>query len=119
MEAKLIINGTDFSRYIVEGGLKFSPVYRQSRDVVVLDGTMYRAQVKKWQIDVTLVELRDQTLALLQAALGTNPATVQCTPPDGITITHSFYVTDISTEAKTVRGGNTYYAAPSFTLEEQ
>lgn len=119
MEAKLIINNVDFSPWIVEGGLQYAKTYRQARDVVTLDGTLYRAQVIKRSIGVSLVELRGTTLATLKAAL-TSPATVQFTDPDTETLlTAVFYVSDPSEEAKTVVGGNTYYSGVSFNLEER
>lgn len=119
MEAKLIINNVDFSPWIIEGGLQHSKTYRQARDVVTLDGTLYRAQVVKRTIGVSLVEMRGTTLATLKAAL-VNPATVQFTDPDtGNLLTAVFYVSDPSEEAKTVTGGNTYYSGASFTLEER
>ena len=118
MEAKLIINNVDFSGWIVEDGLSYSEIYRQGRDVTVLDGTLYRSQIKKCGIDVELVEMRSSTLAVLKQALIMSPATVQFTAPTGDTLTRSMYISDQSEGVKTVRGGNTYYSGISFALEE-
>lgn len=118
MEAKLIINNVDFSGWIVEDGLSYSEIYRQGRDVTVLDGTLYRSQIKKYGIDVDLVEMRSSTLAVLKQALIQSPATVQFTAPTGDTLTRSMYISDQSEGVKTVRGGNTYYSGISFALEE-
>ena len=59
MEAKLIINSVDFSPWVAENGIKYGEVYRNSRSVVTLDGTLYQTQVTKHSLDVALVELRD------------------------------------------------------------
>lgn len=119
METKLIINGTDFSPWVKEDGIKYGATYRQSRDVVVLSGTLYRAQIEKYTLSVSLVELRDNTMATLKAAMLTNPATVQFTTPSGETLTRSCYLSDPSEGAKTVKGGNTYYSGVSFAVEER
>ena len=119
MEAKLIINGTDFSPWVAEDGIKYGATYRQSRDVVVLSGTLYRAQIEKYTLSVSLVELRDNTMATLKAAMLTNPATVQFTTPSGETLTRTCYLSDPSEGARTVKGGNTYYSGVGFTVEER
>ena len=119
MEAKLINNGVDFSPWVAEDGIGYGVEYRQGRDVVVLNGTLYRAQIEKYTLDVSLVELRDNTMVTLKLAMLTNPATVQFTTPSGETLTRSCYLSDPSEGAKTVKGGNTYYSGVSFTVEER
>ena len=69
------------------------------------------------QYEVQLVELRDNTLATLTAALS-SPATVLFTDNQGNDLSRTMYVTGPTEPAKTVRGGNTYYSGVSFTLEE-
>lgn len=118
MEAKLIINSVDFSPWVAENGIKYGEVYRNSRSVVTLDGTLYQTQVTKHSLDVALVELRDGTMAALKAAM-TSPASVQFTTPAGESLTRTCYLTGQTEGAKTVRGGNTYYSGVSFTVEEK
>lgn len=118
MQAVLTINNVDFAPWVAEDGLEYSEDYRQSRDVVTLDGNLYRSQIAKTTIDVELVEIRDSTLAKLALAL-TSPATVQYSTRSGSTASRTFYVSDVSYGAKTVRGGNTYYSGVGFTLEER
>ena len=118
MQTVLTINGVDFAPWLIEDGLEYSEDYRQSRDVVTLDGNLYRSQITKITLDVELVEIRDSTLATLETAL-TSPASVQYSTRDGTTVSRTCYVSDISYTAKTVRGGNTYYSGVSFTLEER
>lgn len=119
MEAKLKVNGVDFSRWIKVEGLQFERVSRQSRDVTTMDGTLYRTEITKQAISVELVEMRDNTLALLKTGLLTSPATVEATDDNGQTVTGTYYVSGPSYTAKTVRGGNTYFSGVSFELEEQ
>ena len=118
MQAILKINGIDFSHWIKEDGLQYGESYRQEREVVTLDGIMHRNRIKKMTISVELVELRDKTLQMLKGAL-LDLSEVEATNTEGVSITGSFYITDFSTSAKTVRGGNTYYSGTSFELEAQ
>ena len=39
MQIKLTINGVDFAPWVAEGGMSYSPIVRQSRSIVVLNGT--------------------------------------------------------------------------------
>ena len=117
MQIKLTINGVDFAPWVAEGGMSYSPVVRQSRSVVVLNGTEYRTDVRKHGWTVQLVELRDDTLATLSAAV-TSPATVLFTAAAGSDLSRTMYVTGPTYTAKTVRGGHTYYSGASLTLEE-
>lgn len=117
MQIKLTINGVDFAPWVAENGLTRSPLVRQSRSIVVLNGTEYRTDVRKHSLEVQLVELRDNTLATLTAALS-SPATVLFTDNQGNDLSRTMYVTGPTEPAKTVRGGNTYYSGVSFTLEE-
>ena len=119
MEAKLKVNGVDFSRRIKAEGLQFERVSRQSRDVTTMDGTLYRTEITKQAISVELVEMRDNTLALLKTGLLTSPATVEATDDSGQTVTGNYYVSGPSSTTKTVRGGNTYVSGVSCELEEQ
>lgn len=119
MEAILIINGVDFSPWLLAGGLRQSETSRLSRSVVTMDGVLHLHEVVKRSIAVSLVELRDDTWYRLRAALQTRPALVRCID-DGIgDSTRLFYAYGITTSAKTVRGGHTYFQGASFTLEEK
>lgn len=116
MQFKLIINGVDFSPYIAEGGISSKVIVRQSRDIVTMDGTLHRAQVKKPGWSVQLITLRDVTLQRLTAALS-SPAAVEITDCTGDMTARDYYVSGPQYTAKTVRGGNTYYTGVSFELE--
>ena len=118
MQAKLTINGVDFAKWCKEDGITQSDIVRQGRSVVVLDGTEYRGEIHKRGLQVSLVEVRDQTLRTLLAAL-TSPAEVAYTDMTGEDRQRVFYVSSPTATAKTVRGGNTYYSGVSFSLEER
>ena len=117
MQLKLTINGVDFTPWVAEGGMTYSPLVRQSRSIVVLNGTEYRTNVQKDGWTVHLIEVRDSTLSTLSAAI-TSPATVIFTDRAGTDVTRTMYVTGPTYTAKAVRGGNTYYSGVSLTLEE-
>ncbi len=118
MEVRLIINDVDFSPYIASGGIKEGEILRVNRSVVTLDGTEYRTSVRKSRLSVSLVELRDNTRSRLLSAL-TSPATVYYNGGTGGESVRTFYISDFSSEAKTVRGGHTYWSGMAFTLEEK
>ncbi len=118
MQIKMNINGVDFARWAVEGGITQTPIYRQSRSVTVLNGTLYKAEVEKRGIIIQLVELRDSTMKTLLNAL-TPLSTVEYTDNKFGDRTAKFYVTVSNTSAKKVIGGNTYYNGISIELEEK
>lgn len=117
MEAKLIINGMDVSPWLAREGLVRTPLVRQSRSVVTLDGREYRKEIVLHSIEARFVELRDNTLAAIRQSL-TSPATVQFTDDLGNELTRTMYVTGPTVTARTVQGGHTYYSGVSITLEE-
>ena len=119
MEAILIVNGVDFSPWLLAGGLQQTEVVRLSRGVVTLDGVSHRQEVVKRGIAVSLVELREGTWYRLLAALRTRPAQVRYVDDALGDTTRQFYVSGPSATAKTVRGGHTYFQGASFTLEEK
>ena len=118
MQAILIINGTDFTPWLLSGGLQQTEVLRLSRNVVTLDGVSHQQEVVKRGIAVSLVELRDGTWMRLLAALQARPASVAYTNASAGSTTHLFHVSGPSATAKTVRGGHTYFQGGAFTLEE-
>lgn len=120
MQATLTINGTAFHPWAREGGIEQSPVVRQEREIVTLDGTKYSTSILKRAITFSAVELRSNTLVTLISALQTNPAEVVYTEmATGESRTSIFYVTEIQAAEKVVVGGNTYFEGFGFTLEER
>lgn len=119
MQVKVVINGVSHAEWLAEGGYVLTPLLRQARSVITIDGTDWRTQIEKHQLDLSYVELRDNTLATLKASLLTNPATVTFTDDEGNDLTRIMYITGPTVTAKTVKGGNTYYSGVSLTLEEK
>ena len=118
MQTKLTINGMDMTPWLAREGLVLTPLVRQSRSVVTLDGREYRTEIVMHSITAQFVELRDNTLGKIRAALS-SPATVTFTDDFGNELTRVMYVTGPTVTAKTVQGGHTYYSGVSITLEER
>lgn len=119
MEAILIINGVDFTPWLLAGGLQQTEIPRLQRSVITLDGVSHRQEVIKRGIAVSLVELRDGTWYRLRSALQTRPATVRYIDDVYGDTARLFYVSGPTAAAKTVRGGHTYFQGVSFSLEER
>lgn len=118
MQVRLNINGFELTPWLAERGYVLSTLVRQSRSVITIGGTEYRTGINKHRIEATTVELRDVTLKAIVAAL-THAATVLFTDDEGNELTRTMYVSWPTETAKTVRGGITYYAGPTITLEER
>lgn len=119
MEAKLIINGVDFAPWCKSGGIQQQYAVRRSREVVSTDGTIFRKEIKKRQLTVSLVKLRDNTAQRLLAGLRPSPATVTYTDAEYGNLVKQFLISPPQETAETVTGGNTYWTGISFTMEEQ
>lgn len=118
MELAVTINEVDFTPWLAEDGVTFSPIVRQGRDVVLMNGVLSRKQVTKRGLNLQLVTLRDVTLERLREA-ATGLCTVTITGAVPADIPRYYYVSGFGYTAKTVRGGNTYYSGVSFDLEER
>ena len=116
MEYKIIINGFDLSPYLLAGGVSEKPIVRQSREIVTMDGTLHRAEVRKPGWSVQLVTLMDETYHRICEAL-TSPAEGTVTKPDGNSESRVWYISQPAGGVKTVRGGHTYYSGVRFELE--
>ena len=125
MEAKLVINGVDFAPWCKSGGIQQQYAIRRSREVVATDGTVYRKEIKKRQLTVSLVEMRDATAdgntmpPVLLAALRASPGRVTYTDAEYGEQLKLFLISSPQETAKTVTGGNTYWSGISFTMEEK
>ena len=119
MEAKLIINGVDFAPWCKSGGIQQQYAIRRSREVVATDGTVYRKEIKKRHLIVSLVEMRDASARRLLAALRPSPASVTYTDAEYGDLVKQFLISSPQETAKTVTGGNTSWSGISFTMEEK
>ena len=118
MQAKLTINGVDFTPFLVEGGIVQTDVERQSVQVVTLDGTLWRRAKRARGIRVSLRTLRDSFYHQASAAVQDDQVSVTYTDRDtGQDVTGTFYVMERTAGIKQVRGGNTYWHNASFYLE--
>ena len=118
MQAKLTINGVDFTPFIVEGGIVQTDVERQTVQVVTLDGHLWRRSKRFRGIQVSLRTLRDEHYKKAAAALNADQVSVTYTDRDtGEDLTRTFYVMERSAGIKQVKGGNTYWHNGNFYLE--
>ncbi|MCI8527268.1 MAG: hypothetical protein HFF17_15460 [Oscillospiraceae bacterium] len=119
MRAKLIINGVDFSPWILEEGLEQYEITRQERSVVGLDGVDYRTAVVKRGMNVSLTRMKDETWYRLLGALRRRPAEVEYVDDALGSAKKLFYVSAPTATTRLVRGNTTYFGGGSFTLEER
>lgn len=120
MQAKLTINGVDFTPFIVEGGIVQTDVDRQNVRVVTLDGTLWSRKKRARGIRVSLRTLRDSFYHRASAALQDEIVSVTYTDRDtGQEVTGTFYVMERTAGIKRVQGGNTYWHNAGFYLEGQ
>lgn len=118
MQAKLTINGVDFTPFIREGGIVQTDVERQLTQVVTLDGTLWRRSKRVRGIRVNLRTLRDSFYHTVSAALDQDLVSVSYTDRDtGQTVAGNFYVLERTAAVKQVAGGNTFWHNASFYLE--
>lgn len=119
MEAKLVINGVDFAPWCKSGGIQQQYDIRRSREVVATDGTVYRKEIKKRHLTVSLVKMRDVTARRLLAALRTSPGRVTYTDAEYGDQEKLFLISSPQETANTVTGGNTYWSGINFTMVEK
>lgn len=118
MQAKLIINGVDFTPFIVEGGIVQTDVERHTVQVVTLDGTLWSKAKHARGIRVSLRTLRDSFYHRASAVLRDGQVSVTYTDRDtGQDMTAEFYVRERTAGIREVRGGNTYWHNAEFYLE--
>lgn len=119
MRAKLIINGVDFTPWVLEEGLEQYEILRQERSVVTLDGVDYRSSAVKRGMSVSLTRMKDDTWHRLLGALRTRPVRVEYVDDLHGEMQKLFYVSGPTATTRAVRGNTTYYGGGSFSLEEK
>ena len=118
MQAKLTINGVDFTPFIIEGGILQTDVERQLTQVITLDGALRRRCKRARGIRVTLRTLRDEYYIIAAKVIAADQVNVTYTDRDtGENITGVFYVMERSAAVKRIAGGNTYWQSAGFYLE--
>lgn len=118
MEGKWIVEGFDLSPYIAEGGVSYGMNLRQGRDIVTLSGTLHRTETRKRTLSFSLVTVGDRALKTISAAIPSR-GVLEYPEESGVQTSKTFYFTAPQYQAKTVRGGNTYYSGVSFEAEER
>ena len=119
MRAKLIINGVDFSPWVLEEGIEQYEIPRQERSVVGLDGVEHRTAIPKRGLSVSLTRMSDTTWRRLLGALAVRPAEVEYLDDAMGEARKLFYVSSPAAATRQVRGNSTYYGGGSFALEEK
>lgn len=117
MEAKAIYNGVDLSKWAKENGIVQTTIFRASRSVVTLSGSLIKREIPKRAVSISLVELRDSTLLSLAPAIVPLGA-FEYTDRDVGDRTAQFYAHISTGTEKTVRGGITYWSGVTIELEE-
>ena len=117
MEAKAIYNGVDLARWAKANGIVQNTVFRSSRSVVTLSGTLLKTEIPKRAVSISLVELRDTTLSSIASAI-VPQGTFEYTDLSGGNRIAQFYARISKGTEKTVRGGITYWSGVTIELEE-
>ena len=117
MEAKAIYNGVDLSRWAKENGIVQNTVFRASRSVITLSGSLIKRQIPKRTVSIRLLEIRDSTLLSIAPAI-VPLGTFEYTDRDVGDRTAQFYAHISTGTEKTVRGGITYWSGVTIELEE-
>lgn len=120
MEASVVINNVEFATWAKEDGITVTPILRREKTITTMDGTEYRSNIKKYQIDMEFVDMNEDTLQTLLAALATNPGYVienMVTP--GTSRYGYYYIDDTSFSAHKVVAGTTDFTGLSLTLVEK
>lgn len=114
----LKINGQDLTGLIAIDGLKQSTLLRQAKTVVTLDGTEYRGNIPKRQLDVQLVEMRADRLTEIVSKI-TQPSSVTYVDRHLGQVTKDFWVDGLASADKIVQAGLSYIDGVSFSLVER
>lgn len=117
MESKAIFNGIDLAKWAAEDGIIQSTVFRAARSVTTLSGQLYKRNVAKRSVTITLVEVRDSTLRRIAEAI-VPQGTFEYTDRDVGDRSAEFYANISTATQRTVRGGITYWRGIRIELEE-
>lgn len=121
MQAVLIINGQDFTDFLLAGAIGWSRNDLDSADTGrTLDGIMHRTRIAmKRKLAFTCRELTTDEIMRLNEAL--SPTFVQVTyldPMSGV-ITKTFYGSTVESTVQMSYDGETYWTGTTFNLIEQ
>jgi len=126
MKASFVISTTEFGEYVSEDGFKITPITRVEKSLTTSNGTLFKHEVIKEQIDLNLGDMGDDQYKILTDLLATNPVTVSYSDfRTGISRSNvQFYHSQPSiTARKCINSGSgsylTYLTDLSLTFEEK
>ena len=117
MEAKAIYNGQDLAKWAKESGIVQNIVYRSGRSVVTISGSLFKTEIPKRTVSISLVELKDSTLKSIASAI-IPQSEFEYTDMERGDRVAQFYARISTGTEKTVRGGITYWSGVTIDLEE-
>ncbi len=118
MKSKLILNGTDLSISLAQGGIAQETEYRNERSVVTLDGQMVWSAKAKTKLKVTFHRFSSERLAEISALI-TQPSTVTWLDKNNTLTTREFWVAGPSYSQEKVIGGRTIIDGATLDLTER
>jgi hypothetical protein len=115
------IDGTDYTKRIVEGGIKWARNDLDSQESGrTLDGVMHRTRIaSKIKLTISCMRMTTSQIQALNTALA--PAFIKVTyldPINGV-ITKIFYGSSVEATTQIVQDGETYWEGTTFDLIEQ
>lgn len=118
MKAVFILNGTDLSISLAQGGISQETDYRNERSVVTLAGEMIWTATKKTKLKVTFHRFSSERLAEITALI-TQPSTVAWLDEDNTMTTREFWVAGPTYAQEKVIGGRTIIDGATLELTER
>lgn len=118
IKAKFILNGTDLSVSLAQGGIAQEVDYRNQRSITTLDGSMVWSANPKIKLKVTFHRFTSERLAGI-ASLITQPSTVTWLNQDNTLTTRQFWVAGPSYGQEKVIGGRTIIDGATLELTER
>lgn len=119
MVPSVTINGYNFAQWATEGGISVEPFYRRQKSVVANDGTEYRTQAERWKIQISFLDVNEDTLETMKAYLyGSLVSVTENVTVPGTTSQWLAYQSGLTYSPKKVKGGQTDFTGLSLTLEQ-
>lgn len=118
MKSKFILNGTDLSISLAQGGIAQETEYRNEVSVVTLAGEMIWSAREKKRLKVTFHRFSSERLAEISSLI-TQPSTVTWLDKNNTLTTREFWVAGPSYNQEKVIGGRTIIDGATLELTER
>ena len=118
MKSKLILNGTDLSISLAEGGIAQETEYRNEVSVMTLAGEMIWSAKQKVKLKISFHRFSSERLAEISALI-TQPSTVTWLDKNNTLTTRDFWVAGPSYIQEKVIGGRTIIDGATLELIER